>query len=149
MFVSVLAVCVVYSTHLKLMLNSIFPLICMMYSAIDLVGEILTLYQRNSWHYILTDEKEFYHFMYTHNKAIKYRCYTYIHTYTYISFHQCMKIQVVFSSDLLLCDIWLSWVNQRHLFTVEAEFTSNALYELRRICVFNLQIQLQTLLTFR
>ena len=57
----------------------------------------------------------------------------YIHTYTYISFHQCMKIQVVFSSDILLCDIWLSWVNQRHLFTVEADFTNNALYELRRI----------------
>ena len=48
MFVSVLALCVVYSTHLELMLNSIFPVICMMYSTIDLFGEILTLHQRNS-----------------------------------------------------------------------------------------------------
>ena len=51
-----LDVCVVYSTHLELSLNSIFQIIHMIYPVIDPTGETWILYPLSSWHYIVSEE---------------------------------------------------------------------------------------------
>ena len=81
-FISLLDACIVYSTHLELMLNSIFPVIRMMYLAIDLVGEISTLYQRSSWHYIVSEEKTLMKNLPISYMPITYPLHTFIHRYT-------------------------------------------------------------------
>ena len=79
--------------------------------------------------------------MYIQNTSIKY---DFINTYTYISFYQCMKNKLPFQVLFHYVIHGFREFTKEMCFALEAEFTNNALHELRRIRVFNCQMRLIT-----
>ena len=84
--------------------------------------------------------------MYIQNTSIKY---DFINTYTYISFYQCMKNKLPFQVLFHYVIHGFREFTKEMCFALEAEFTNNALHELRRIRVFNCQMRLISFFSFR